>query len=67
MNQQAFICLRADRIENGPVRFVAGAVQQETRLYLAGVPVCTVLVTFAEGSAEFEAAMAAREVSPCLA
>ena len=67
MNQQAFICLRADRLEAGPVRFVAGAVQQETRLYQRGALVCTLLVTFAEGSEEFEAAMAAREVSPCLA
>ena len=67
MSRQAFICLRADRLEAGPVRFVAGAVQQELRLYLAGEPTCTVLVTFAEGSEEFEAAMAAREVSPCLA
>lgn len=51
---QAFIALTADRTEVGPLRQVAGALQQETRLYQGDQCVCKLLITFPPGSPEWE-------------
>lgn len=50
---QAFVAVVADHVEPGPLRWVAGALQQETRLYMSGQCVCKLLVTFPEGSPEW--------------
>jgi len=50
---QAFVMLAADRVEPGPLKWVDGALQQTTRLYMAGQCVCTLLVTFPAGSPEY--------------
>ena len=49
----AFVTLTADRVQAGPVREVAGALQQETRLFMADDCVCVLLVTFPPGSPEW--------------
>ncbi|MGE4241746.1 hypothetical protein [Ramlibacter sp.] len=54
MSKNAFIMLRADRLEHSPVKQVAGAVQQETRLYEEGRCIAVLLVTFPPGSPEYE-------------
>lgn len=50
---QAFVMLVSDRVEPGPLKWVPGALQQTTRLYMEGQCVCTLLVTFPEGSPEY--------------
>jgi hypothetical protein len=57
---KAFVMLTADRVEPGPVAQVAGALQQETRLFENGQCVCVLLVTFPPGSPEWEKWQAAR-------
>lgn len=61
--KQAFISLVAERIEHGPLRFTAGVLQQETRLFMGRDCVCVLLVTFPPGSPEWERAAAARPLS----
>lgn len=51
---KAFLMLQADRTEVGEIRDVAGALQQETRLYQGNDCVCVLLVTFPIGSPEWE-------------
>jgi len=67
--KQAFIALTADRAEAGPIRQVAGAVQQETRLFQGDQCVCVLLVTFPPGSPEWERWHSARTLdavpAPC--
>ena len=50
---KAFVMLTAERVEAGEVHPVAGALQQETRLYQDGQCVCVLLVTFPPGSPEW--------------
>jgi hypothetical protein len=50
---KAFVTLAAERVVAGPVQEVAGAVQQETRLFQGGECVCVLLVTFPPGSPEW--------------
>ena len=50
---QAFISLAAERIEPGPLRWVGGVLQQETRLYMGEQCVCVLLVSFPPGSPEW--------------
>ncbi len=50
---KAFVMLTAERVEAGPVREVAGALQQETRLFHGGQCVCVLLVTYPAGSPEW--------------
>ena len=54
MSKQAFIVLNADRTEVGEPHLQAGALQQETRLYEGDRCVCVLLVTFPQGSPEWE-------------
>jgi hypothetical protein len=55
MTKQAFVMLTASRVEHGEIRQVAGALQQETRLYGDGEQcVCVLLVTYPAGSPEWE-------------
>lgn len=49
----AFVALVADRVEPGPLVWVAGALQQTTRLFMGGACVCTLLVSYPEGSPEY--------------
>jgi hypothetical protein len=49
----AFVTLTADRIQAGPMAKVAGALQQETRLYQGTDCVCVLLVIFPPGSPEW--------------
>lgn len=57
---KAFVTLAAERVAVGPVKQVAGAVQQETRLFHGGECVCVLLVTFPPGSPEWMKWAAAR-------
>jgi hypothetical protein len=57
---KAFVMLSADRVEHGEIREVAGALQQEHRLFQGGSCVCVLLVTFPPGSPEWERWSAAR-------
>lgn len=57
---KAFVMLTGDRTETGPVRLVGGALQQETRIYQGEQCACVLLVTFPEGSPEWERYQAAR-------
>ncbi len=50
---QAFITLTADRVHTGPVQMVAGALQQETRLFQGDQFVCKLLVIYPPGSPEW--------------
>jgi hypothetical protein len=50
---KAFVTLMAERVVAGPIREVAGAVQQETKLFHDGQCVCVLLVTFPPGSPEW--------------
>lgn len=56
----AFVMLTADRVEPGPVQQVAGALQQETRIFQGEQCVCVLLVTYPPGSPEWERWAAAR-------
>jgi hypothetical protein len=51
---KAFVMLTASRVEPGEVKAIAGAVQQETRLYEGDQCVCVLLVTFPPGSPQYE-------------
>jgi hypothetical protein len=53
MSSKAFVMLTASRVKTGPVRSVAGALQQETHLYDGDQCVCVLLVTFPIGSPEW--------------
>lgn len=53
MTTQAFISLAAERIDPGPLRWVGGVLQQETRLYVSEQCVCVLLVSFPPGSPEW--------------
>ena len=53
---KAFIALTADQVEPGPLRWVAGALQQQTRMFMEGQLVCTLLVTYPEGSPQWQKA-----------
>jgi hypothetical protein len=57
---KAFVMLTAERVEAGPINQVAGALQQETRLFQDGQCVCVLLVTFPPGSPEWVKWTAAR-------
>jgi hypothetical protein len=57
---KAFVTLMAERVVVGPVKQVAGALQQETRLFQDGECVCVLLVTFPPGSPEWMKWAAAR-------
>jgi hypothetical protein len=50
---QAFVTLTADRLQVGEMTKVAGALQQETRLFQEGQCVCKLLVVFPPGSPEW--------------
>ena len=52
--EKAFVMLTASRVDAGPVHQVAGALQQETRLYQGDECVCVILCTFPQGSPEWE-------------
>jgi hypothetical protein len=54
MSNKAFVMLSAERVEAGPIAVVAGALQQETRLYHSGECVCVLLVTYPQGSPEWQ-------------
>ncbi len=58
--EKAFVMLTASRVDAGPVNQVAGALQQETRLYQGDQCVCVILCTFPPGSPEWEKWNAAR-------
>jgi len=53
MNRQMFVVLTASRVETGPVESVAGALQQETRMFDGEQCICVLLVTFPPGSPEW--------------
>ncbi|WP_290906281.1 hypothetical protein [Aquabacterium sp.] len=57
---KAFISLTAERLKVGPLKEVAGALQQETRLFQGGECVCVLLVTYPAGSPEWMKWAAAR-------
>ncbi len=57
---KAFVMLTAERVEAGPVREVAGALQQETRLFQGDQCVCVLLVTYPPDSPEWVKWAAAR-------
>lgn len=57
---KAFVMLNASRVDVGPMKEVAGAVQQETRLFDGEQCVCVLLVTFPPGSPEWMKWAAAR-------
>ena len=65
---KAFVMLTADRVEPGPVTQVAGALQQETRIFQNEQCVCVLLVTYPPGSPEWEKWQAARTLdgAPCV-
>lgn len=52
--EKAFVMLTASRVEAGPINAIAGALQQETRLFQGDQCVCVILVTFPPGSPEWE-------------
>lgn len=58
----AFISLAAERVEPGPLRWVAGVLQQETRLFVQEQCVCVLLVSFPPGSPEWERAQSLRSL-----
>lgn len=60
MTNKAFLMLNATRVEAGPVREVAGALQQESRLFDGDHCVCVLLVTFPPGSPAWESFHAGR-------
>lgn len=53
MSNKAFVMLTASHVETGPVKSVAGALQQETRLFDGDQCVCVLLVTFPIGSPQW--------------
>jgi hypothetical protein len=57
---KAFVTLMAERVVAGPIKQVAGALQQETRLLQGGECVCVLLVTYPPGSPEWMKWAAAR-------
>lgn len=62
---QAFISLTAERIEPGPLRWVGGVLQQETRLFTGRQCVCTLLVSFPPDSPEWLKAQRLRALDGC--
>lgn len=46
----------ADRAEPGVLCWVPGALQQTTRFFKDGICTCTLLVTYPEGSLEYQRA-----------
>lgn len=51
---KAFVMLTADQVQTGELRLVGGALQQEVRLQHGGQCVCVLLVTYPQGSPEWE-------------
>jgi len=59
---KAFLMINATRVDVSEPRLVAGALQQELRLYDGDVCGCVVLATYPAGSAEWEKFHAARRL-----
>lgn len=65
MSRAAFITVAADHVEPGPVRWVNGVAQQETRLFMGGQCICTLLVTYLPDSPEWVKAQGLRALDGC--
>ena len=54
MSKNAFVMVTGSRMDVGPVQYIAGALQQEIRVFSGDQCVCVVLATFPAGSPEWE-------------